>query len=406
MITIDEARRRILESTNSLPVTESKLAQAVGLILAREIASDVNSPPFDKSMMDGVAIRFEDFQNRQREFRLIGEMRAGTDTLLHVGESECTSIMTGAPIPHGADTVVMIEETETHDVATGKRVAIKTDKVRPGQNILRQGFTMQRGQPILSAGHTIRPHDIGVLAEGGAATCFVVPRPELTVIATGDELVPMEQVPGASQIRNSNSPMLAAMAARYCSSVNDAGIVLDNLDRLRSAIKMGLESNVLVLSGGVSAGIADLVPQVLREAGVKQVFHKVAIKPGKPVWFGVLERNKGQDTLVFGLPGNPVSSLCCFHIFVRPALLKMAGSVAEEITLSAKLHMAHHQQPGRTVFWPAVFHDNGDGRSVMLLAWKGSADLLTLSQANCFAIFPGDRDSFEAGESLQIFPLD
>ena len=406
MISIDEARSLILDASATLLASETMLVHSVGLTLARDAISDVDSPPFDKSMMDGVAFRFEDFQRGQREFLVIGQVRAGSDVSYSVASSQCLSIMTGAPIPPGADTVVMIEETDASKADGNPLIAIKTDRVKKGQNILLQSATMRQGQTILPAGHTIRPHDIGVLAEGGAALCFAVPRPNISVIATGDELVPLDRKPGASQIRNSNSPMLAAMAAKYCGSVNDIGIVPDNLDRMRSAIESGLESNVLVLSGGVSAGVADLVPQVLREAGVEQVFHKVAIKPGKPIWFGVLKRDDRPNTLVFGLPGNPVSSMCCFHVFVRPALVKMAGRGTDELTGSAKLKSGHRHQPGRTVFWPSFVDEQANGREVTPLAWKGSADLLTLVQANCFTIFPGDLESFEAGELMQIFPLD
>lgn len=406
MISIDEARTRILEATTSLPPSETMLVHAVGLTLARDATSDVDSPPFDKSMMDGVAFRFEDFMRGQRKLRMIGEVRAGSDGAYEVASSQCVSIMTGAPIPPGADTVVMIEETESGMVDDNPVIAIQSEAVKKGQNILRQSATMRQGQTILPTGHILRPHDVGVLAEGGAAHCLAVPRPVISVIATGDELVPLDEKPGPSQIRNSNSPMLAAMAAKYCGSIYDIGIVPDDLDRLRSAITCGLESNVLVLSGGVSAGVADLAPQVLRDAGVEQVFHKVAIKPGKPLWFGVLKRDDRPNTLVFGLPGNPVSSMCCFHVFVRPALLKMAGRGTDERSLSAKLKTGHRHQPGRTVFWPSYVDDQAHGRQVTPLPWKGSADLLTLSQANCFTIFPGDRETFDAGETMQIFPLD
>lgn len=406
MISIDEAGSRILDATTVLPASETPLVNSVGLILARDVTSDVDSPPFDKSMMDGIAFRFEDFQRGQRQFRLMGEVRAGSDKSLDVTESQCVSIMTGAPVPRGADTVVMNEETETVNVNGNSLIAIRTDRVKSGQNILPRSATMQRGQTILPAGVLIRPHDIGVLAEGGAAKCFVIPRPKISIIATGDELVPVNQIPRQSQIRNSNSPMLSAMATKYCSSVDDAGIVTDEIDPLRTAVVSGLKSNVLVLSGGVSAGVADLVPQILHKAGVKPVFHKVAIKPGKPIWFGILERNDKPDTLVFGLPGNPVSSLCCFHVFVKPALLKLAGKSTGDRGGSAKLTKAHQQQTGRTVYWPSIIDQSVQEHSVTPLPWNGSADLLALSQANGFAIFSGERESFRVGEPLPVLLFD
>jgi molybdopterin molybdotransferase len=406
VITIEEAHQRIMKHAAILPGKRVELVKTVGLKLVAAASSDMDSPPFDKSMMDGVAIRFADYDGGLREFQCVGQMLAGADSSLSVGESQCATIMTGAAIPHGADTVVMIEETKLTEDEAGTTFVITAAGVRRGQNVLLRAATMARGQTVLPAGHTVRPHDTGLLAEAGVTNCFVTPRPALAVIATGDELVSYGQIPGCGQIRNSNSPMLAAMAAGYCDSVDDLGIAPDQGDQLRLAVETGLRADILVLSGGVSAGVADLVPQVLREAGVTEVFHKVAIKPGKPLWFGVLPRGDRPACLVFGLPGNPVSSMCCFHVFVRPALLKMAGCDSRRLTDTAILQTAHRQQRGRSVFWPSRYASDPAGRTVTPLPWKGSADLLTLSEANCFAIFPGDRDAFAAGETLGIFLLD
>jgi molybdopterin molybdotransferase len=404
MITIADALAAIRRHAVSLAPQTISLAEANGHVLAADVVSDVDSPPFDKSMMDGVAIRAADFENGLREFTCVAEILAGSRyRSAPIGHGQATKIMTGAPLPAGADTVVMIEETEwdTTDNRAGFRIT--PPSCRPGQNVMRRATTMRSGTTIMSAGTLVRPADIGVLAEGGAAVVSAIPHPSLALVATGDELVPVSDVPVGPQIRNSNGPMLEAMAGRWCRQVANLGICRDDAAELNHVISRGLQADVLVLSGGVSAGVADLVPGVLRQLGVQEVFHKVAIKPGKPIWFGV--GSPGQrGTLVFGLPGNPVSSLCCFHVFVLPALQAMAGRPPEQSEVHASLASDFRQRGGRTVYWPSRV--TGDANpTVQPLDWKGSADLLTLARANAFAIFPGDCESFQAGQQVRVLPF-
>ncbi len=382
-----------------------RLDELAGHRLAADAVSDIDSPPFDKAMMDGVAVRSADLANGPRELVCRGELLAGSSPDSGVGDGEAIRIMTGAAIPPGADAVIMIEQTRWPDERTSGGFYVEAESCNAGQNIMRRGTAMSAGQTVLTAGHLVRPSDVGILAESGAAQCQAIPRPILSVVATGNELVPADTVPRSSQIRNSNGPMLAAMARGWCREVNDPGICRDDVDQLREAITRGLESDVLVLSGGVSAGVADLVPGVLAWANVEEVFHKVSIKPGKPIWFGVLPRDGERYTLVFGLPGNPVSSLCCFHVFVRPALEILAGGPGTCGTVDAALDKDHEQRTGRTVYWPSRLHE-ANGWRVEPLDWKGSADLLTLASAQGFAVFPGDRTLFPAGERIQVVPFD
>ncbi len=407
MISIDEALALIRQYVRPLPACERELRQLPGYRLAEPVVSDIDSPPFDKSMMDGVAVRAADFADGIREFECVGEILAGDDSSTVLAAGQTIRIMTGAPVPAGADAVVMIEETNAREPSGNSQIRITGNRCDAGQNILRRAATMACGQRVFPAGHRIRAHDVGVLAESGAARCRVTGQPSLAVIATGNELVPVNTRPHGSQIRNSNGPMIAAMAGPWCCEVVDLGIAPDTAGELQRSIETGLQSSVLVLSGGVSAGVADLVPRVLEQAGVEPVFHKVSIKPGKPIWFGQLPRAASEPpTLVFGLPGNPVSSLCCFHVFVRPALEYLAGRNDTPELPAAWLATDHRQRAGRTTYWPAAWSFNEQQqRIVRPLDWKGSADLLTLSAANCFAVFDGDRSAFSAGSPVPILCL-
>jgi molybdopterin molybdotransferase len=224
------------------------------------------------------------------------------------------------------------------------------------------------------------------------------------VLATGDELVPAGETPGLGRIRDSNGPMLAALVRRAGARPVALGVARDDEDHLRALVLRGLKEDVLLLSGGVSAGTRDLVPQVLAVTGVKAVFHKVRLKPGKPLWFGVRPavRPSYPDTLVFGLPGNPVSSLVCFELLVRPALAQLAGMPSASPHMSAVLAAPHSQRGDRPTFFPAEFLPGRKPIVVRTLPWKGSADLQTLAKAHCLICFPaGDRDFLE-GDTVEI----
>jgi molybdopterin molybdotransferase len=244
----------------------------------------------------------------------------------------------------------------------------------------------------------LRPIEIGLLAEVGKGEVAAFRRPALAAIATGNEIVAVDQVPHAGQIRNSNGPMLAALARHAGAASWEPCVARDDSGHLRQAIARGLAADVLLLSGGVSAGVLDLVPSVLKDLGVRQVFHKVNLKPGKPLWFGYAQRD-GSRTLVFGLPGNPVSSLVCFELFVRPAIQKMRGLLPTGLPrLRAKLTSDHEQRGERPTYWPSAVREN----EVKPLPWKGSGDLRTLADANCLALFPAGDRLFQAGEEVEV----
>jgi molybdopterin molybdotransferase len=384
------------------------------LVLAEEIRSEVNSPPYDKALMDGYAVRSAD---RQPERRILEEIAAGAVPRLPVTPGAASRIMTGAPIPDGADAVVPIEQTELVDEST---VRLQRVENSARQNVLPLGASMRAGDVVLHTGSMLRPIEIAILAEIGRAEVQAIPRPRVAILATGNELVAVNETPAQGQIRNSNGPLLAAAANRAGAEAIELGIARDEPDDLRRWIEQGLAADVLVLSGGVSAGKFDLIPATLSEVGVEQVFHKLALRPGKPLWFGV-KRDGDRPVLVFGLPGNPVSSLVCFELFVRPAIAKMSGLGFVSLpVVAARLNDAFDIGGGRAAYLPAVvsrggftaFQGSGLARAselmsagnltASLLPWQGSADLATLARANGLARFSAEKQQLAAGSLVEV----
>lgn len=381
------------------------LAEACGRTLAENATSDVDSPPHDKSIVDGFAVRAADLVDGRAELVVIEEIMAGMVPRREVETGQAARIMTGAPLPTGADAVVMLERTTTHDNADLRRVRIDEPAFRTSQNIVRRGAVMRRGDAVLNLGRQLRPIEIGLLAEIGRSEISVFRRPVVAVLATGNELVPHGESPESGQIRNSNGPMLAAAVARAGGVARELPIGRDDPEHLRASILAGLEADMLLISGGVSAGDLDLAPGLLRELGVEEVFHKVQLKPGKPLWFGV--RRGQRDTQVFGLPGNPVSSLVCFLLFTRPAMSRFAGFPDTAPTfIAGKLAAPFSQRGPRATFAAAQCTWTANGPVVAPLSSKGSGDLRALADANALAHFPpGDRE-FAAGEAIEFMALD
>jgi molybdopterin molybdotransferase len=316
--------------------------------------------------------------------------------------------MTGAPIPDGADAVVMVERTkhESHDSSHWGRVVIRDRDVRAGRNIMRRGTSMRAGDVVLQRGTLLRAIEIGLLAEVGRATVQVATRPTVAILPTGNELVEPADVPAPGQIRNSNGMLLTAAAHAAGGEPILLPIARDTEEDLRQKIGRGLEADVLILSGGVSAGVLDLVPRVLAELGVEQVFHKLNLKPGKPLWFGV-SRHRERSTLVFGLPGNPVSSFVCCELFVRPAIARLSGrndSARSEVR--ARLEVDYQQRGDRHTFLPAIYRVGDDGAArVAPVTWRGSADLRGLVAANALISLPAGDRQYQAGETVDVHLL-
>jgi molybdopterin molybdotransferase len=307
--------------------------------------------------------------------------------------------MTGAPLPAGADAVVMMEYVHPVDE---HHIQIKDRGPRPGQHVLNQGREMRRGEKVLAKGTDLRPPELGLLATVGRTQVEVFPQPRVAILATGDELVEARDLPGPGQIRNSNGPMLCALVARAGGLPQYLGIARDSLAHLHPLVAEGLRTDVLVLSGGVSVGDADLVPQVFQEAGVQTQLHKVALKPGKPIFFGTR-----KNTLVFGLPGNPVSNLVCFEVFVRPAIRMLAGwPDPGPFFRQAVLAVDYDYQADRDTFHPAHLEVSGETNRVHPLPWFGSSDLRSLARTNALVLFPKGKQRHRMGQVYSVLPLD
>lgn len=399
MISVEEALAAVLERARPLPPQRVPLPEALGCTLAEDVAADLDSPPFDKSLVDGYAVRAEDLAGTDHPpLRLVEEITAGRTPTRPVGRGETSAIMTGAPMPDGADAVVMVERSRRE----GDGVVFDGAPVKAGQNRLTRGREMRAGDLVARQGERLNPARLGLLASVGRAEVRVVPRPKLAVISTGDELVEPGRPVGPGQIRNSNATLLSALASDADARVVRTETVGDTLGPLRETLSRGLNSaDVVLVTGGVSAGTLDLVPGALASLGVTQIFHKIRLKPGKPLWFGTQ-----GSTLVFGLPGNPVSGLVGFLLFVRPALARLAGADWADPSWELPLATPFTHGGDRPTYHPArVVVDHGRNRRIEPLAWAGSADLRAVASADGFAVFPAGDWSYAAGEIVRYLPL-
>jgi molybdopterin molybdotransferase len=401
-IPVDQALAIVLSAAPALPAEEVSLEDAAGRILRDEVRADHDFPPFDKSLMDGYAVIASDLAAVPRSLRIVEEIPAGSDPmrLQRLEPGTASRVMTGAPLPPGADAVLVVEETEA---VPGDPAAVRArSDVRPGDNLARRGTDVRRGDVLLAPGRFIGAAEIGVLAACGRTRVAVSRRPRVAILATGDELVEPGEAPGPGRIRNSNAPMLVALARRAGAEPLYLGIARDDEAALRQAVGRGLESDALVLSGGVSMGLYDLVGKTLRSLGVAIRFERVAIKPGKPFTFGA----RGE-TPVFGCPGNPVSAYVIFQVFVRPALRRMTGFPnPAPAVLRGTLAGPVRQRPGRAGYHQALARWDGAGLLVEVLPTTGSADFLSCARGNALAVVPAEVASMAAGDPVDVILLD
>ena len=404
MIELEEALSRVLAQCRRQITTSVPVVEAVGYTLAEDVVSDVDSPPHDKSLVDGYAVRMDDIKIG-RELEVLEEIVAGALPTQAVQPGKTSHVMTGAPVPEGTEAVIMVEQTERlHE--TGCAIRILDQQLQPGQSVMAQAASFARDEVVLSAGTFLRPVEVGLLCEVGRSVVQCYARPRVAILPTGDELVPASMRPGPGQIRNSNGPMLEACVRRTGCEVMSLGVGRDEETQLRGQIRKGLQHDVLALSGGVSAGTRDLVPHVLKSLGVEEIFHKVRLKPGKPLWFGLGPReDDSHRTLVFGLPGNPVSSLVCFQLFVHPALMALCKRKVERHVRQAVLRMAFTQRGNRPTFFPGrTVHCDGQ-LEVTPLRWHGSSDIRSLTDANCLIFFPTGQQEYHVGAQVDLYPF-
>lgn len=417
MLSFEAARAKVIEVISSRAASDLRShssaivdiahhpASALGRILAEDVTADRNYPPFDRAIRDGYALRAVDASEPGARLRLIGESRAGVAFNGSLGSGECVRILTGAALPRGANAVVMLEQTS----AEGDTI-ILNQAVRPGQHYVLAGAECRIGETVLTRGMRLSFTEIAMAAEVGHAHLRVSRRPRVGIVSTGDELVAVDDAPGPFQIRNSNSVSLSAQVALAGGEPVNAGSARDEIADLRARIERGLECDMLILSGGVSVGRYDFVETVLHELGAEIFFDAVAIRPGRPAVFGWC---RGKP--VFGLPGNPVSTMVTFELFVVPAIEMLCGFQPQPLPffvaklahpINEKGNVAHFL-PAR-VKWPphpeGVYPVPPVVPVVEALLWEGSGDIGAVVRGNCFLLAHESRLQLEAGEWVDVLP--
>lgn len=405
MISVEQALAKIISSVHVLDEEEKPILDSLGQVLAEDVYSDIDVPPLDNTAMDGYAVRSEDIGKASRQsprfLRVIDTVPAGSISRRKVGPGTAIRIMTGAPIPKGADTVIPFECTDEaqRKKALGE-IGILCD-AEAGWNIRRAGESIAKGALVLSKGTVIRPSEIGVLASLGRTRVRVIRRPAIAILATGDELVDIGQPLSPGKIYDSNTYGIAALVQRYGGIPKILGIALDTEDSMAAKLMEGLEADMLITSGGVSVGDYDVVKDVLTKHG-KITFWTVLMKPGKPLAFGTI---KGKPHL--GLPGNPVSAMITFELFVRPAIFKMMGKKNwAKPMVEAVIEESIQNTDGRRIFARAIV-EKRDGQYVARLTGpQGSGILTSMTVANGLAIVPEDKKEVKAGDNVRVMMLD
>jgi len=401
MITVEDALDRILSRLAPLGAEKIPILDTLGRVMAEDIYAGRDIPPLDNSGMDGYAVRWEDIRgalpDRRVQLEVIEDLPAGFVASQPVGKGQSIRIMTGAPVPKGADTVIPVEDTEEKE----RRVSI-LKSLGAGANIRRAGEDVKKGDRVISTGDLIRPAEVGMLASLGRAFVYVYQRPQVAILATGDELADVDEPLDGVKIVSSNSYALAAQV-KDCGAVPiQLGIARDRKEEIEKKLRQGLRADVLISSAGVSVGDYDFVKDVLNDLGTEMVFWKVAMKPGKPLAFGLI-----QGKPVFGLPGNPVSSMVSFEEFVRPSLLKMMGHrQLFRPVIEAVLKEDIHKEPGRRHFVRAFVSFDKDHYQVTVTGEQGSAILRSMVKANGLVVIPEDKRIVRAGEKVQVQLLD
>jgi len=398
MLSFEEAREKVIATVRALraplPTETVELLRACGRVLAQPVAADRDYPPFDRSIRDGFALRADDAVPGAT-LRCIGEIKAGGGFDGSVGAGECVQIMTGAAVPAGADAVVMIE----HVSVDGQRIMLSRPATR-GQSIVARAKEARAGQQLLAPGTRLGYAEMALAGQVGKHHIEVFKRPRAAILSTGDEVVDVSVTPGPLQVRNGNSIALQTLATLTGAESESLGNAPDEKKELRRFIERGLDANLLIISGGVSMGKYDLVEMVLGELGTQFVYDSVAIRPGRPAVFGVC---RGKP--VFGLPGNPVSTMVTFELFVVPAIDVLGGAEPRPLPIfRARLAHALHERSELTHFLPARVHTVAGEPEVSALPWQGSGDVVTMAESNAFLIVPPEKLNWDAGEMAVVLP--
>ncbi len=387
-IAFQEAKQLIarkVQAAYPVPRVETlPLMETSGRILAQAVAADRDYPPVDKSLRDGYAVRSADVPGA---LEVIGELRAGMEAAQELGPRQAIEIMTGAPLPTGADSVVMVENARRE-----AGIVYVQQAAKPGDAISERGNEARRGEIVLHPGHRLGYAEIGLLATFGYTQVQVFRKPSVAILSTGDEVIAIEQQPNESQVRNSNAWVLATQVGKSGGTPVVFPVVRDNAEALRASIREAFKHDLVLFSGGVSAGKYDLVETTLAEFGAEFYITRVAIRPGQPFVFG-----KVKDKFFCGLPGNPGSTMITFEIFARGVVELLSGIPETRFPLlRGRLTKPLQEKPGLTRFLPARLE--ADGFSVTPLLWKGSSDVATMARCDCFLVVEADRGEYDAGE--------
>ncbi len=418
MISVEEALEKILISMDVLEEEERAILDCLGQVLAEDVFSTIAIPPLDNSAMDGYAVRSEDTRSASSQFprvlRVIDTVMAGSISQCEVEPGTAIRIMTGAPIPNGADSVVRFEDTDDAErrQSTGQQLPTEIgilQEVAAVSNIRQAGEDITNGSIVLSRGTVLRPSEVGVLASLGRSTVKVVRRPVVAILATGDELVGINQPLPPGKIYNSNSYSVAALVLRYGGVPKILGIASDSESSLRAGFR-GFDADLLITTGGVSVGDYDVVKDVLAKEG-EISFWKVRMKPGKPVAFGTVktvgEGGVSRGIALLGLPGNPVSVMVTFELFARPAILKMMGkkNLSKPI-IEAVIEDCIVNSDQRRIFARAIVEERDGQYFARLTGPQGSGILTSMALASGLVIVPEDKAGVEPGDTVQVMMLD
>ena len=410
VLSFQDARRVVEEQAALVQASGAEyvdLLSADGRVLFEPVDADRDLPPFPRSTRDGYAVRSVDVSQVPATLEVIGEIKAGEklDRIpRNIARGQTASIMTGAPVPAGADAVVMVEYSSPY----GKQVEI-TRSVVAGENIVACGAEARVGSRLLDRGVRLSASAIALAASVGKSKLQVYKRPRVAVLTTGDEIVDVDATPGPTQIRNSNSYSLATQVRRAGGEAVLLPVAPDELQGLRRLVEEGLKSDLLLMTGGVSMGRYDLVEQVLSAMHAEFFFTGAKIQPGRPVVFGMVAGSVREKpgTYFFGLPGNPVSTMVTFELFARPMLEALCGQPPGKLSfLHARLKSEIRIKTGLQRFLPAVVSREFEQSQVELVTWQGSGDIAATARANCYIVIPSDRDRIQAGEWVAVMKSD
>lgn len=393
MLTVDEARNLILQHARSFDTETILLSEAHNRVLAEDIFADRDYPPFNRSAMDGYALKFTDIV-KYKEFRLVAEMLAGESVKSLIEEGTCIKIMTGAPVPEGADLVIRVEDSEIND----GMVKFKSLPSKIWQNIAIQAEDARLGELVLKKSTIINASTSGLLASLGRSKVCVYSLPKVAIISTGNEIKSVEDAVLPHQIRDSNSYTIASFFQHYNIDITSRKLVSDRKEEIKHAINSLKNMDILILSGGVSMGDADFVPEVLNECGVKTIFHKVQIKPGKPLWFG--SRDKA---VVFALPGNPVSCQVAFKVFIEPFLRASFGLPLCQ-TIKLPLISNRKKKSSFEEYFPCILAPFGPTSGLQQIKNNGSGDFTSITRSLGLAVHPEEIEELNEGNVIEFIP--